>query len=173
MQWFEFLIGMLALYGAVIATYLAAAPRVKLQRSLSVRSTLGYVNQSSVTNRGQKPITLTSAGLRLPRRGSVMFLKIDGEATLPHLLAAGKSLRLWIPAYRVARALKESGASGRVRVTGFVTDDLDHTYRSGAMPFERDAFEQALAEATAVPSSMAIYATPAPVASEPASAFKW
>ena len=183
MQWPSVIIGMLAAYGAAASTYLIAAPRIKLQRSLFIRLSLGYVNQSaglsetmvilSATNRGQKLVALTTAGLRLPKRGAVTFLKIDGEATLPHLLASGKSVRFWIPAYRVARALKESGASGRARITGLFSDDFDRSYHSAGLSFDRDAFEQASLEPANTPMATAAYAASPMVTPEPVGAFKW
>lgn len=183
MIWLQAATGVLAFYAAVLATYVIVAPRIKLSRSLHVRVMLGYLSQSpsagdamvvlSATNRGQKPITLSGAGLLLPRRGPVLFLKIEGDASLPHALAAGKSCRFWIPAHKVSRAIKESGVSGRVRITGLMTDETDHTYRSRSYRFDRDAYELVSAEAAGQSSGMTVPSSALITAQEPAAAFKW
>ncbi len=184
MTLWNILIGAVACYGAALSTYLLVAPRIKLQRSLQVHVTIGYLNQSaglsepmlmiSATNRGQKPITLNAVGLNLPGSGPVMFLRTEGDVSMPHALASSKTCRFWIPAQRVARALKESGASGRVRIVGLLADEMDRAYRSRSFRFDRDAYEQA---AATEPFSAAVVA-PATVVSSgvsaaPVTSFKW
>jgi hypothetical protein len=180
MIWLQAATAVLAFYAAVLATYAIVAPRIKLQRCLHVRVMPGYLNQNtaageamvviSATNRGQKSITLASTGLSLPRRGPVMFLRVEGDASLPHALAPGKSCRFWIPAHRVSRAIRDSGVSGRARIVGLLTDETDRTYRSRAYRFDRDAYEQSPAEA-ALPAAGLTAASSA--AQEPVAAFKW
>lgn len=182
MAWITVTIGLLAAYGASLSTFLVLTPYLRNRRHLAVTLTLGYLNQASAlsepmlilsaSNRGQKTVVVSATGLRLPHRGRLLFLRAEGEVSLPHTLTSGKSIRLWISAARVAKALKEAGASGKPRISGIFTDELEHTYTSRGFAFDRDAYETAVPES--VPVSVNVPQTiSTPVAPETAPVFKW
>lgn len=147
------LIGLVAIYAAAVSTYLLVTERITRRPRLAVKVSLGFLGQGaqadkpmlivSVSNAGKNQATLTSMGLRLADQRNLVFLKPNGDSSLPHTLAPGKSTRLWVSASRVSQMLKECGVSGSAKVAGFFADELERVYRSRWCLFDASAYDGA------------------------------
>ncbi len=181
MSWTLGLIGLVAVYGAVLATYLLFAERISNRPRLTVKVNLGFLNQGSnaekpmlilaASNIGKTPASLSSMGIHLVDGRDFVFLKPSGDSALPHTLAPGKSTRMWIPASRVANTLKECQVTGNAKISGFFTDELERSYRSKWSLFDVSAYEVEKIEETTTASVTSTIASPASEAPRPT--FSW
>ena len=67
-------------------------------------------------NRGERAITISSFGLKLPSSKVLIYPAAPQIVRLPHELAPGKSCSLAIPAREVAEALRAEGLDGTVKL---------------------------------------------------------
>jgi len=88
-------------------------------------------------NPGSRCVTLTSYGILLPNKGSLVFPSDFGNGnTLPYALAAGKNCTKWMDTLRVTEALLGSGWQGKIKLVGFYGDALGKKYKSKPLNFD-------------------------------------
>ena len=139
---------LVAVYGAILATYTAVArwreKRVRIHVEVSLGFTVDQLAGSSepmvflsASNPGSKAITLSPWGLALPNRKLLSFHNpLGSDVQFPHELAPETSCRAWVEAKEIARAMKTEGYSDKTKVVGFYRDQVGRTYKS--KPFEFD-----------------------------------
>ncbi len=137
---------LVAVYGAILATYTAVARWREKRARINVKISLGVISQElagssetlvilSASNPGSKAITLSSWGLTLPNRNHLAFPNpLGSDVQFPHELAPETSCRVWVEAKEIARAMKTEGYSDKAKVVGFYRDQVGRTYKS--KPFE-------------------------------------
>jgi hypothetical protein len=148
MDWTEILTTIVAVYGAVLATYTLIAQLRENRSKVNVKISTGFLAFAedtsdamvflSASNPGQKEVTLSSWGFVLPNKKQLFVPYPQSNVTFPYDLLPSKSCQIWIEAREIARALKSEGFSGKVKLVGFYRDQLDRTYRSKPYKFDVD-----------------------------------
>lgn len=93
-------------------------------------------------NTGEKPVTLSSWGFKLPDGRTVVLMEPFTNVTFPHELLPGKNCSVAADVKDLARSLAQEGFGGKVKLIGFYRDQLDNEYRSPT-PFNLDLIEWA------------------------------
>jgi len=135
-----------AAYGAGLSTYKAWADRTRDKRQIRVTISPGYLTHGpnlsgemlilSASNPGHRPVTLTSVGLQLPDKRTMIIPAQEGTAQLPHELNEGNSVTHWMPTREVAAELRRAGFSRKVRLTAFYLDATDDRHWSESLLFD-------------------------------------
>jgi hypothetical protein len=134
-----------AVYGALLSTWNVLSTNREKRRRVKVRVSYGFATYGSTLgpngilitaqNIGHQPITLNSAGIRLPDGRTVIALN-SIEAPLPQELAGGKSHNSLIEVKVLAETMQRLGFSGMVRVVGFYRDALGKAHESSGLKFD-------------------------------------
>jgi hypothetical protein len=147
MNW-SIVTGIVAVYGALLSTWNAIASHREKRRHVIVEAAYGFetygpeIGPTSIIltarNKGYQPISLTSAGIRLPDGRDAVYLRQSGDARFPHELEGGKSCTICIPMQSVAGQFKQEGLSGTIRLSGYFRDALGKTHTSKRFKFSLD-----------------------------------
>lgn len=130
--------GLVAVYGAFLATWNAVTKHLETKPRIKVKITFGWptfgpeLGPDSIVitafNEGQHPVTLVAGGLRLPDNSTTHHPEPSGTVKFPHELERAQSCFMFIPKRVVAETVIRAGFSGTVDVKGFYRDALDKTY---------------------------------------------
>ncbi|MEW6226591.1 MAG: hypothetical protein AB1700_00635 [Bacillota bacterium] len=151
MNWTEIITAIVAVYGAVLATYTLVVQLRENRFRVNVKISMGFLVSPlggtsdtmlflSASNAGQKVVTLSSQGFLLPNKNQLVIPYPQSNVTFPYELLPGKSCQTWIEAREIARALKLEGIYGEVKLVGFYRDQVDKTYRSKPYKFDVDGW---------------------------------
>jgi len=145
MDWTDILTALVALYGAVLATYNFIVQLKGRKASVKVQISQGFIASPlgasepmvilSALNVGEKAVTLCEQGFILPNGMRMVYPDPLSDVGFPHELTPGKSCRVWTEAAGFARELKEQGYPGTVKLIGFYRDQIDTTYTSRPYQF--------------------------------------
>jgi len=132
MNWTEVAIGVIALYGAILATAIALARRRECRTEIKVKVSSGFLTFADrlsdpmiiveASNVGHRPVTLSAPFLVLPDGKSMVLLNVGSDVDYPHELVPGRNCRIWIEAESVAEELRRAGFSGKVMLVGAFRD---------------------------------------------------
>lgn len=133
---------LLALYGAGLSTWLAVVQRRDKHPRVKVKATYGFLTAGSqlseqqvlieIANIGEKPITISSGGLLLPNKVTLMggMRSENTTAPLPHELNHGKSFTMWFDLRQVEMALAQSGFPPGSEIRAKFCDQTSNVYLS-------------------------------------------
>lgn len=139
----EFLVG--TVFGGIIILLFKFIERKDKQSKIKVKANFSFpvyqtklgemMLQISAINDGEKTVTLTSCGILLPDRMTIIKTKqIETEYlsqnTLPYVLEASKRCIQFFSIGEIKSTLRENKYSGKVKVKGFFRDATDHEYFS-------------------------------------------
>jgi len=122
-DWLPIAISLLGLVVAAVALWLQHRQK---SEHLVVKGSMGFFTYDhglgapmvfiEGANRGERQVTVSSFGLKLPSGKVLIYPAAPQVVRLPHELASGKSCNLAMPAKDVAEALRAEGFSGWVRL---------------------------------------------------------
>ncbi|MGB9845867.1 MAG: hypothetical protein ACPLF9_08930 [Methanothermobacter tenebrarum] len=152
MAWTEYIIAAVAVYGACLSTYTLCVQIIRNRPKVKVKISQGFLTSSmgrlsasmlflSASNLGQKTVTLSSFGIRIPYNKQLIIPNPEGDVRFPHELLPGKSCQIWIEVSEIVETLKSEGFSGKINLIGFYRDQTDRTYRSKPFNFDISAWE--------------------------------
>lgn len=87
-------------------------------------------------NPGLRSVTLTSCGILLPNRKTLVCPFWSGGPNLPYDLSAGKNCLKWMETIPIAQALLGAGYEHKVKLVGFYDDALGVRHRSKQLEFD-------------------------------------
>jgi hypothetical protein len=90
------------------------------------------------SNVGQIPVTLSTQGFAFPKQGGIVNAWPAVGQKLPYEVLPGKSVDTVAEPYEVAKALKDTGRSGSVRLRGHFTDQVGRVFYSKWFLFDVD-----------------------------------
>ena len=141
----------IAVYGAILSTYMTWNARQEHKREIKVQTSFGFIKSpfsgvsplmiiSTAMNTGRKTVTLSSVGLILPNKDKeyLTFLKPNSAVSFPYDLVEGKSCQVWDTAKELAVDLKREGYSGRINLKGYYKDAIGNEFRSKPLRFNID-----------------------------------
>jgi hypothetical protein len=154
MDWTNIITAVVALYGAVLSTYMFITQLRKEKFRIKVKITMGFMSFVSgstsnamvflsASNPGQKAVVLSAQGFMLPDKRSMVFPNAQTNVTFPYELLPAKSCQIWIEAREIAETLKSHGFSKKVKLIGFYRDQLDKVYKSKPYKFDIDEWGKA------------------------------
>jgi hypothetical protein len=129
-----------------------AKPRIRVETGYGFTTAGPYVDSDSlfitqVTNHGNVPVILNNIRYavvgpqRNPAASELGNPNPEGSVSLPHLLAPGEKVSLWVEAPYLAKRFKYgAGYSGTLNLKVRVTDKLDRTFESKVIPFDLEGF---------------------------------
>ena len=152
MAWTEYIIAAVAVYGACLSTYTLCVQIIRNRPEVKVKISQGFLTSSvgglsaqmlflSASNSGQKTVTLSSCGIRIPYNKQLIIPNPKGDVRFPHELLPSKSCQIWIEASEIVETLKSGGFSGKINLIGFYRDQTDRTYKSKPYLFDINALE--------------------------------
>jgi hypothetical protein len=137
---------LIALWGAILATYKVISDYSKNARKIRVRIFYGILTQGNAglprtiqitaQNIGNRTVTLTSAGYILPDKKYISIIVPHGSIELPHTLDEGKQCSIWQTQKELAEDLKEHGYSGKIKLTGYYGSAIGKTWKSKPTDFD-------------------------------------
>lgn len=159
MNWAEIVIALVAVYGAIIATYNFVIYRRTTSRGIRVSLEYasayhprGFITRKTydekkpnlvvkVANSGTRPITVKIPFFMLPdKKGMLVTLDPISSHSFPTELTEGEYLLVWCEGNEIARALKKAGFSGACNLAAYCEDSVDITYRSKPLRFKIDRY---------------------------------
>lgn len=149
---------MVAVAGIIIAAYKLFVSHSEKKRSLTVELTIGLLTYDNpfmpttgppvilitASNPGQKTVTLTSVGIKLPNEKQILFINASSHPQLPcDIREGGAPCVAWYDAKDFARSLRDEGFSGKIKLIGFYRDGVGTTYKSKTTAFDIDEWLKA------------------------------
>lgn len=143
----QIIITVAAIWGAGLSTYTLINNRTKDKPKIKAKLTFGFLTSGpqlssqmlflEAANIGNRIVTLSSCGLRLPPRGKrvMIFVKPGGGEELPCEVAPGKNLTVWVEESEIAQDLKSNGFNNTVKISGFYKDAIGNSYTSKSVKF--------------------------------------
>lgn len=145
MDWTNIITAAVALYGAVLSTYMLVSNTREKRRHVKVEIANGFLPRGPelgppmllicLTNPGYRSVTIQCPALRLPTGASMVFLEPQSDVRFPHELAEGKNCTVWMEMTSIAQQLVERGITGTVGLVAECSDAVGTTYKSKAWPF--------------------------------------
>lgn len=143
MEWTDITIAIVAIYGAILATY-NLIERIKNKfKKIKVNLNIGlldYVNHISgvqliftAYNHTNDVITLYQPEIVLPNKDKIFFPNIGTNVSFPYNLPPGKNCTAWTDLKKVVKTIKEQSYSGTIHVKGKYRDAVDNTYLSNPL----------------------------------------
>lgn len=142
---------LIAMWGAVLATYKIISDYRKNVRSIKVQLAYGFVTRGNqvgptilniqANNIGYRDITLSSVGLILNNESQLLIMDPQSNVQFPHTLGEGKSCIVWKEQRELAQELKNNGLSGEVKIKGFYRSAIGRVYKSKPIKFNTEKVE--------------------------------
>jgi putative transposase len=143
MLWAQVITAVVAVYGAILSTYNALLRRKERRRLVRVELSMGLLATGPhlsrpmlilrASNPGNRTVTLTGPGVRLPNGAQAFFPVPESNVEFPYDLPEGKSCSVWTEASHFARDLRNHGLSGTVKLVGFYRDATGTAWKSKPM----------------------------------------
>jgi len=138
---------LIALWGALLATYKILSDYRKSIRRLKVEVSYGFftlreggVGSTVITitaiNTGHREITLNSMGYILPDNKYSVIIEPQSNVRFPYTLSEGKQCNVWRTQRDLAEELKDHGYSGKIRLRGYYRSATGETIKSKAIDFD-------------------------------------
>lgn len=96
-------------------------------------------------NPGSQSVTLTSCGILLPDKKTLISRKDNGDS-LPCEIAPGKSCTKWMETLDVTETLLRGGWRGEINLVGFYGDALGKKYKSRPLRVDLAMWQRIAAE---------------------------
>lgn len=152
----QVIIGLTALYGAIVSSYNLIMNVKKSSYKIEVRLKRGFVGISSpfdnkinfnknhlllsAHNIGYRTVTLTSMGFKIPKlKKELAIINPQSTVTFPFELKKGKDCLVWSDEEYIAKTLKESGLSGSIKIIGVYSDAIHNIYKSKPLKLNVDS----------------------------------
>jgi len=164
LNWTEFVIATVAVYGAIIATYNFVIYRRISSRGIKVTleyasaySPFGFITSKTydeqkpnlsvtVANSGTRPVTVKNPFFMYMypnKKGKLQSFNPISSQSFPAELTEGKFVLTWCEGNEIARVLTEAGFSGVCNLVACCSDSVDITYRSKPLRFNVDGYSMA------------------------------
>ena len=137
---------LVAAYAALLSTYLAYAQRRDKAPQVKVKTSYGFLTAGpqisdthilmEAANIGEKPVTLSSAGLLLPDGSQFVIFSNNSTQRLPCELTHGKNVTMWFDVKPLAVQLKQRGYSSTVKLRGRFSDQASNEYVGKTIEFD-------------------------------------
>lgn len=138
---------LIAIWGALLATYKLLSDYRKSIRKLKVEVSYGFftlreggVGSTVITitaiNAGYREITLNSMGYILPDKKYVVIIEPQGNVRFPYTLSEGKQCNVWQTQKELAEDLRNNGYSGKIRLRGYYRSATGDTFKSKPIDFD-------------------------------------
>ncbi len=143
MEWTGIIIAIVAIYGAVLSTYLAYQQRAKDKMKLNVRVSWGALTGVptyetklfvGVSNPSSRPITVSNVGIKLPDDEQILFF--EGNIQLPYSLEPENNFISWAPLKEIGIICAQKGFSGKISIEGFCNDQVGRRHCSSQFVFD-------------------------------------
>lgn len=142
----------IAAYGAGLTTVGAVVggvvkwrdrkPHVKVALTYGI---LAYVSQGKLaliiklSNPGNRPVTIKSAGLELPDKRTFYMPYLPGTTNLPFELGPGQGQSFWMEPRVVAEELRDQHFPNMMKLRAFCLDAVGNQYNSKRIDFNVEA----------------------------------
>jgi hypothetical protein len=143
MSKYEIITEIVAVYGALLATYTLIIQIREKGRRLKVKLNFGFIEKRnnlgeemlllSGANTGHVEITLCSHAITLPGGTKIVFRQHGGEYQLPYTLVPSKSCTLWFPSQEIYQSLRDKGFSGKIKIQGVLQDQTGNCFKSNKL----------------------------------------
>ncbi len=144
-DWTNIITAAVALYGAVLSTFMLVSNTREKRRHVKVEIKNGFLPRGpelgppmlliGLSNPGHRPVTIQYPALRLPTGASMVFLEPQSDVRFPYELAEGKNCTVWAEMSLIAQQLVEQGITGTVGLVAECSDAVGITYKSKAWSF--------------------------------------
>ena len=138
--WVSVVTTLVAVYGAVLSTYLLRDRLRENRRSIRVslsENLFTFGNMFSdyslfinAGNAGKRPVTITSVDLQLSNGRSLDALRPNSNVILPHELCDGGGCNFSYPIVALKKAMSERGMSGSIRLRAQIYDATGEVFTS-------------------------------------------
>jgi len=140
MVWPTIVTAVVAIYSAVLSTYILITKSKEEKRQLKVELSFGFLTEGpevsqemlfvTASNTGFRPITLNASGILLPHKQQLLFMVPKSNVQFPYELLEGKNCIVWIEVKVLVQDLKKNSYSGKVKLKGFFRDATRAVYKS-------------------------------------------
>lgn len=137
---------LIAIWGALLATYKVISDYLKNVRKLKVEVAYGFItrrrsvgpNTITITaiNTGHREITLNSMGFILPDKKFLLMIEAQSDVRFPYTLSEGKQCNVWQTQKELAEDLKNNGYSGKIKLRGYYRSATGDTFKSKPIDFD-------------------------------------
>jgi hypothetical protein len=137
----DFVTTLLAVYAAVLSTYIAVTQilpnffRIKVELTRGLQSNQGeFVDPPllmwNVINRSRNDVTVKSIFIKLPDGKYFYNAGLQGDASLPMQLKGQASTGFWVEEAQVIMGLQKYKFGGEIKIRGGVRDAIGRIYLS-------------------------------------------
>lgn len=140
MVWPMIVTAIVAVYSAVLSTYILISRNKEKKRQLKVELSFGFMTEGpelsqemlfiTVSNTGFRPVTLNASGILLPNKHQLIFMVPKSNVQFPYELLEGRNCTVWIEVKVLVQDLKRNSYSGKVKLKGFFRDATGAVYKS-------------------------------------------
>ena len=137
---------LIAIWGALLATYKVLSDYLKNVRKLKVQVVYGFITQRrgvgpnvitiTAINTGYREITLNSMGFILPDKKIILIIEPQSNVKFPYTLSEGKQCCVWQTQKELAEDLRNNGYSGKIRLRGYYRSATGDTFKSKPIDFD-------------------------------------
>jgi hypothetical protein len=153
-SWPDLATAVVAIYGAILATYSLLKDRRERRRVLKVRLWTAIPVSANgagdpllmigAANPGERVVHVVGAGFKVVRpKQSFALFQPQSDVRFPHALEEGKSCSVWLESRNVATQLRGLGYAGTVRLVGYFQDAVGTQHFSKALRFDIEAWSKA------------------------------
>ena len=137
----------IAIWGALLATYKVLSDYRKTTRKLKVEVSYGFftlrdggVGSTVITitaiNTGYREITLNSMGHILPDKKHILIIEPQSTVRFPYTLSEGRQCFVWQTQRELAEDLRNNGYSGKIKLRGYYRSATGDTFKSKPIDFD-------------------------------------
>lgn len=140
LDWSQIITAIVAIYGAILSTYIFVINRLDKRRQLSVSWSRGFRTYGpkmspemlfiTVTNPGDRTVTINTPRIKLPDDSSIVFPIPLSDVNFPHELKEGKNCRIWVEKTILFSDLIKREYSGIIKLVAEVEDGTGKIYKS-------------------------------------------
>jgi len=137
---------LLAVWGALLATYKVVSDYRKNIRRVKVVLSYGFHSQgnnvglsvitSRAVNMGSREVTLNSMGYILPDGKKAIIIDPQSNVSFPHSLSEGKDCYVWKEQRKWAEELRIHGYSGKIKIRGYYGSNTGEIFESIPIDFD-------------------------------------
>jgi hypothetical protein len=136
----------IALYGAVLSSFVFYRSMMREQRRIVIRQTSAFYTYPQglgppmasieVANHGHRPVVVNAPQLELPGKKNMLLIKADGIQDFPKRLEDGESAGVRMQYDVIAESLREAGYSGRIILRPICTDSTGKKFKGNKWKFD-------------------------------------
>jgi hypothetical protein len=146
MDWINLITILIALYGAILSTYMFYASRKDKRRRLTVTLSNGFLTGAigpsepmlfiTVANPGERDMRINTPGLLLPDKQTIVWPNPQSNVSFPCDLREGTDCKIWSPLTELAAALAQAGYTEHVKLIGFCDDAVGTRHKGKPFKFQ-------------------------------------